>query len=67
MLTVELAVKCKTPNCKGTPSVGVITVESQQALSEWMKAFQAQDISCPICKQSALYSRGDLVPEIFPN
>ena len=66
MLVVELGVKCKTRNCAGTPSVGVITVESPQALNEWMKGFQSQEINCPICKRTAVYSQADLQVSLVP-
>jgi hypothetical protein len=60
MLIVELGVKCKTRECDGVSNVGVITVESQKALGEWIKGFNSQDIHCPTCKRTALYSRADL-------
>ena len=66
MLIVELGVKCKTQNCKGAPSVGIITVESPQALNEWMKGFRPQDINYPICKQTAVYSQADLQVSLVP-
>ena len=61
MLTVELAVQCKTPKCKGVPTVGVVTVESQKELDAWIKKFSPRVIKCRVCHISALYVRGDLV------
>ena len=61
MLTVELGVQCKTPKCKGVPTVGVVTVESQRELDEWIKKFSPQVIKCKTCQISALYVRSDLV------
>ena len=66
MLIVEVGVKCKTQQCEGAPSVGVVTVESPQALNEWMKGFRSQDIICPICKQTAVYSQADLQVSLVP-
>ena len=66
MLIVEVGVKCKTQNCKGAPSVGVVTVESPQALNEWVTGFRPQDIACPICKQTAVYYQADLQVSLVP-
>jgi hypothetical protein len=61
MLTVQMAVQCKSPKCKGVPTVAVITVESQRGLDNWMKKFAPQVITCKICQIASLYSRQDLI------
>ena len=61
MQTVELGVRCKTPDCKGIPSLGMITVESISDLKTLMNGFPAKHINCSVCGKEALYSREDLV------
>ncbi len=61
MEIVELGVRCKNSKCKGIPSLGMITVESQEDLVTWMKSFREKKIECPICSQTFTYFRDNLL------
>ena len=56
MVDAEIKIRCKNSNCHTRPTIWTKTFNSENELARWTFAFKAQEIECPVCHTTAVYS-----------